>query len=487
MSAELDSASQLDVFYYCPCTGCMRTTDAPAEVNKQQPHLVESLKEESKAPLDANTQQQLAILRTWPIEKLYYCDDCSEVRCPRCVVEEPAGYHCPNCLFDVPTASVRSEKNCCARNCFQCPVCTHVLTVVEGESSQNDGGRSCYTLSCAVCMWDSREIGWEFEKPTGISAQIERMRAGEPAAKEYASLLDYWRTVQRTSAAAASTAGSHSLTSSVSFKHRLAAAGAHGGPTSVDSLPPYNAACYVDSDAELPEGFKTLEDASVIPFASDLRNKEPQRIRLHMKMSRRCRICHHILIKPEPKAQATRFKIQLMAANFLPTITLPNALPAPKGRGLLLEHLNTTPLQVGSTASIVLRFANPLYTEMDVSVDAGDLDAAQTDILAPRFTLPPFAELWEYDEDEDEDGSASPGAPTSGKGGSKRGIIHRHGNRIAIQLDVTPRAQTDKLTIPLHITCTHLDDMADIDTSSSNSPRRIVNEFWAYVSLGNVC
>ncbi|KAJ2835647.1 hypothetical protein J3B01_003380 [Coemansia erecta] len=484
MSSELDSGSQLGVLYYCPCSGCMRTTDAPVKASKQKREFAELAEEECRAPLDISTQKQLAVLRTWPIEKLYYCDDCSEVRCPHCVIEEPAGYHCPNCTFDVPTASVRSEKNSCARNCFHCPVCTHVLVVVVVESTQGDGGQSCSVLSCAVCMWDSREIGWEFETSTGISAQIERMRAGGSAVKEYASLLDYWRTVQRTASATA--VGSHGLTSSASFKHRLTSAGLHSNTTSVDSLPPYKAACYVDSGAELTEDFKALEDANIIPFNGDPRTKEPQRVRLHMKLSRRCRMCHHILIKPESKAHNSRFKIQLLAANFLPTITFPNSLPASKARGSLLEHLNTTPLRVGSTAPVVLRFTNPLYTEMDVSVDVGELDAAQTDVLAPRFTLPPFAELWEYDEDEDDSSLASPSASSSGRGSVKRGIIHQHGNQIAIQLDVTPRAQTQKLTIPLCITCTHLDDMAEMDTSDTSTPRRIVNTFWAYVSLGTV-
>lgn len=39
----------------------------------------------------------------------------------------------------------------------------------------------------------------------------------------------------------------------------------------------------------------------------------PQRIHLAIKRSKRCRNCRHILIKPEQKAQATRFKIKLVA------------------------------------------------------------------------------------------------------------------------------------------------------------------------------
>lgn len=45
------------------------------------------------------------------LSRLYFCDSCDEVRCPKCVQDEIVCYYCPNCLFDVPTASVKSEKH----------------------------------------------------------------------------------------------------------------------------------------------------------------------------------------------------------------------------------------------------------------------------------------------------------------------------------------------------------------------------------------
>ncbi|KAJ2311329.1 hypothetical protein H4R23_005993 [Coemansia sp. Cherry 401B] len=461
------------VLYYCPCSGCMGADAQPEEAHaghalSDDGGQTDETHAEIAPPLDAS-RRPLTTLRTWPLEKLYYCDDCSQVRCPHCVIDEPAGYHCPNCLFDVPTASVRSEKNCCARNCFQCPVCTHVLAVVETESIQHSGGRTCFALACSVCLWDSREIAWEFEKPTGISAQIERARASQPAAREYASLLDHWRAVQRAASGA-------TLPPAPAFKSRVQpAAGAAG-------LPSYIATCYTDPDREHMAALLAAKDATAVSSVDNMRRREPQRIRLHMKLARRCRTCHHILIKPESKAQATRFKIQLMAANFLPTITLPPMLPRTRAAAAAApEPLNATPLRVGVTAPVVLRFANPLYTEMDVDVAVGRTDAALTDILAPQFTLPPFAEIWEYDEDEEDGGSPDSGPST------RRGIVHQHGNRIAIRLDVTPQAPADSLRLPLRITCTHMDDLADIDAPDLNASRRVVtNVVWAYVSLGTV-
>lgn len=47
----------------------------------------------------------------FPIEQLYFCEECDAVRCDLCVGVEVASYFCPNCLFDVPGANVRGDKN----------------------------------------------------------------------------------------------------------------------------------------------------------------------------------------------------------------------------------------------------------------------------------------------------------------------------------------------------------------------------------------
>lgn len=47
----------------------------------------------------------------YPLEYLLYCEDCHQIRCPRCVAEEIVTYYCPNCLFEVPTSNLKSEGN----------------------------------------------------------------------------------------------------------------------------------------------------------------------------------------------------------------------------------------------------------------------------------------------------------------------------------------------------------------------------------------
>jgi dynactin-4 len=47
----------------------------------------------------------------YPLEHLLFCEDCQQIRCPKCVNEEVVIYFCPNCLFEVPSSNLRSEGN----------------------------------------------------------------------------------------------------------------------------------------------------------------------------------------------------------------------------------------------------------------------------------------------------------------------------------------------------------------------------------------
>lgn len=47
----------------------------------------------------------------YPLDSLMWCDDCHDLRCPRCTVEEIVCWYCPNCLFEVPSSTVKSEGN----------------------------------------------------------------------------------------------------------------------------------------------------------------------------------------------------------------------------------------------------------------------------------------------------------------------------------------------------------------------------------------
>ncbi|KAK3331614.1 dynactin subunit 4 [Cercophora scortea] len=126
----------------------------------------------------------------FPLEYLLYCEDCHQIRCPRCVAEEIVTYYCPSCLFEVPSSNLKSEGNRCTRSCFQCPVCIGPLSVTSLESHPDPnlipapdntsaaphGGP--YILICSHCAWSSTEVGIQFDKPNSIHAQLAKLRNG---------------------------------------------------------------------------------------------------------------------------------------------------------------------------------------------------------------------------------------------------------------------------------------------------------------------
>ncbi|KAJ2078943.1 hypothetical protein GGI16_007846, partial [Coemansia sp. S142-1] len=94
---------------------------------------------------------------------------------------------------------------------------------------------------------------------------------------------------------------------------------------------------------------------------------------------------------------------------------------------------------------------------------------------------------WEYDDDEDDDSSSDLHNSSSDQ---RAGIVDRHGNRVAIQLSVTPLVPAPNLVVPLYITCSHIDDIdGEKDRSSSavskSSSRAVTDSFWIYVILGS--
>ncbi|KAI5454086.1 hypothetical protein NCC49_005077 [Naganishia albida] len=118
-----------------------------------------------------------------PLDALYFCDACDAIRCARCVQLEVASYFCPGCLFEVPSASVRAERNRCARNCFQCPACPAALHVVPSDpprppppppdsSASSSAGQAPYYLECRACGWNSSSIDLSFDKPVGLAHQV---------------------------------------------------------------------------------------------------------------------------------------------------------------------------------------------------------------------------------------------------------------------------------------------------------------------------
>ncbi|CAG8685002.1 20450_t:CDS:2 [Dentiscutata erythropus] len=422
MSQQIDARQRSYVHYYCPCPDVSISNNTEEE---EEEDIVESIPE-----FDVNSPR--VQFSTFSMSKLYFCDDCHQIRCPRCVQEEIVCYYCPNCLFEVPTAS--------------CPICQNTLSVVASteppppqtsapsNSSASTTSGAPYYLSCGVCRWDSQEIGMTFEKATGLALQLQKTEDERPDVKEFDHLKDHFEKHLRLSAPSTTLPSSLLSIPGISgFSNRYGGSGFTHPQQKSDDVAKYDAIVKVESDDSLVHDLVQLKDVNQITTLTQRMNQlsdqpykverlQPQRIHLRTKRVKRCRSCRHILIKPEQKAQATRFKIKLVA--FLPKLIL------------------------NQCTRIVLKFANPLYEEIIVDLALKDetTEYAKITLLAPHFNITPYNEVWEYDE---QDLISSKGRPLSITSAPKvdSGIYERRGNYTSVLVEITPLAEVDELKV----------------------------------------
>jgi dynactin 4 len=137
---------------------------------------------------------------------------------------------------------------------------------------------------------------------------------------------------------------------------------------------------------------------------------------LHSKKSKRCPVCRHILIKPEQKAQSTRYKIKLVASNYLPSIHAV-VLNAPLGAANILkksssarptEESTRSVLHAGKTYPIRLSFSNPMYDSISIqlSVQRHPLSKSKPGFAVSLPTggiaVGAYQEAWDFDDDDEQ-------------------------------------------------------------------------------------
>lgn len=190
------------------------------------------------------------------------------------------------------------------------------------------------------------------------------------------------------------------------------------------------------------------------------------RIPLRSKRSKRCPACAHILIKPEQKAQSVRYKIKLVAANYLPSITvsLPHAQrytteAAKRSLGKSIsaavdDDKLPSDMLAGKTYLFHLALSNPLYDPIQVRLSVQRVHVSTTKDGTPgseksrrppfaislptsSFSVAAFAEAWEYEDDEDmfgiDDEADLPGRggrDNEGRGGKGKtvGVLEKRAN-----------------------------------------------------------
>lgn len=113
----------------CPCADTpvpdparkRRSRESPQKPTPERVIAIEDDKAQEKQPENQDEQEEeeqtfdprapRSNFSLYPPEKLLYCEDCHQIKCPRCITEEIVSWYCPNCLFETPSSMVRGDAN----------------------------------------------------------------------------------------------------------------------------------------------------------------------------------------------------------------------------------------------------------------------------------------------------------------------------------------------------------------------------------------
>lgn len=130
-------------------------------------------------------------------------------------------------------------------------------------------------------------------------------------------------------------------------------------------------------------------------LTSELR---PMPALLRTKRSKRCAECKHILVKPEFKPTSTRYRIKLIALNYLPFVSLK---PVPISGGLrpFGPDGGDVVLEPGKPSQWIMTLKNPLFENVRVSLGSPNLTPGKhghkVTILCPQFEIGKNGDVWD--------------------------------------------------------------------------------------------
>ncbi|XP_032885643.1 dynactin subunit 4 isoform X1 [Amblyraja radiata] len=377
--------------------------------------------------VDGEKQQRL------PLSQLYFCRYCHELRSLECVSHEVDSHYCPSCLENMPSAEAKLKKNRCA-NCFDCPSCMHTLSTRATnipaplpDDPAKTTMKKAYYLACGFCRWTSRDVGMAdksvasggWQEPENLHTQrinklleyyhqlaqrekLERDRKKLVRRRNYMPLAFSTHTIhvvdkyglgtrlqrQRAGAPIISLAGP---TLKETDDHKEIKIEPAQALEEVEPLPED----YYTRPINLPE-VTTLHQRLLQPDFQPINASQlyPKHKHLLIKRSLRCRKCEHNLSKPEFNPTSIKFKIQLVAVNYVPEVrilTIPNLRFMKESQVLLtltnpvenLTHVTLLPCEesdsdvADSTAKVVLPSNEIVLAGKDAAAEYDELSEPQ--------------------------------------------------------------------------------------------------------------
>jgi dynactin-4 len=103
------------VYYHCACPDFFQSSGRSVDASGSR--------DAANDPSSASDRQPYVPFGTsiatdtdfslFPLSRLYFCEDCHQIRCPSCVQDEVISYYCPNCLFEVGELFLKNVRTCC--------------------------------------------------------------------------------------------------------------------------------------------------------------------------------------------------------------------------------------------------------------------------------------------------------------------------------------------------------------------------------------
>ncbi|KAK6335633.1 hypothetical protein TWF696_002400 [Orbilia brochopaga] len=260
-----------------------------------------------------------------------------------------------------------------------------------------------FNLFCSHCHWTTSDLQppIQLEKPTSISAQLAKLSAS-PQDAEFARLKQHY--AQQLGNAQEDFANSPAaLTRLMGLYAGLGTGGAGRKGRGVKKLEmkeidrPREVAEEREMDAVerlakagLDATTNTKQRISQPHEPRFLTELKPVAVLLRTKRSKRCRACRHILVKPESKVQTTRFRIRLVALNYIPSVGIKRLDPS----------ITLTSLIPHKTHRFLLTVTNPLFDPISVSLltprfTPGTEYPSRVTILCPEFEVGANTDVWD--------------------------------------------------------------------------------------------
>jgi len=343
------------------------------------------------------------------VHSLYWCRHCVHLRCARCVSQEVDSYFCPSCLDEhMPSTEAKLNRNRCTTGCMTCPVCPSNLSYVP-----TGDGKDMF-LSCGFCQWNSEEIQLTGTKEdvlkavkdqSGNQEADDRMkvlmetyqeRAKDESRKKELARQSVTQALYRKGRGMYSRFSSYQKGAQMNNKKKMrsnlidrqnkvydearnewveitdntsiTATAITAAEMKSSDVSGFTAAAVNDVN-EITTLAQRLQNMHHQP--TDVTQIWPACTNLVAKRSKRCRECQHNLIKPELSPMSIKYKMQLFASQYIPSIKVAQ-LP---------------PLKVGERAQVVLVLTNPLDQALTISVrpitTLADESAGEADADAP--------------------------------------------------------------------------------------------------------